>query len=81
MSMIVSVSVRALLKEYGWRHVAVIYDEQEVFYKNAGPSMIEDFKHDPDFPDPYELKFNRTDNWLPEETMEDASAHARGIRK
>lgn len=71
-------SVRALLKEFNWKHVSIIYDEDEIFYLNAGPSMVEDFDVDPLFPDSHAVPFRRTENWVPENTLKNAANYARG---
>ena len=73
-----SVSVRALLKVYKWEHVSIIYDILEVFYREAGPSMITDFEEDLDFPLAYPVPFNRSNDWSPRDVLIDASRHARG---
>ena len=71
-------SVRALLKEFNWKHVSIIYDMDEIFYLNSGPSMVEDFEEDPLFPASHAVPFHRTKDWIPENTLKDASEHARG---
>jgi hypothetical protein len=72
------VSVRALLREYSWQHVSIIYDEDEIFYLVAGPSMIHDFEKDSEFPDSNPVPFKRTKAWNPRDTLTMASKHARG---
>ncbi|XP_053378037.1 atrial natriuretic peptide receptor 1-like [Mercenaria mercenaria] len=73
----ISVSVRALLREYDWRHVSIIYDEDEIFYLVAGPSMVHDFEMDSEFPDSNPVPFKRTKDWSPPDTLNKASRHAR----
>lgn len=72
------VSVRALLKEFNWKHVSIIYDEDEVFYLNAGPSMVTDFEEDPQFPASHPVPFRSTKSWVPENILKEASNYARG---
>ena len=50
----------------------------EIFYLNSGPSMVEDFEEDPLFPASHAVPFHRTKDWIPENTLKDASEHARG---
>lgn len=70
--------MRALLREYRWRHVSIIYDEDEIFYLVAGPSMVNDFEKDAEFPDSYPVPFKRKRSWNPQDTLKLASRHARG---
>lgn len=71
-------SVRALLKKYRWEHVSIIYDEDEIFYLMAGPSMVNDFEMDSEFPDSNAVPFRRSKDWDPTDTLIIASRHARG---
>ena len=71
-------SVRALLDKYGWFHVSIIYDTDEIFYRVAGPSMVSDIEEDPAFPDPHPVPFERLTDWNPGQTLQTASDHARG---
>ena len=76
--LVFAVSVRALLSDWKWRHVSMIYDEHEVFYQRMAPAMISDFLGDDDFPALHPVKFNRSQPWDPTDLLIDASAHARG---
>ena len=75
---LVTVSVRALLSTYNWAHVSIIYDEFEVFYREAAPSMVSDFELDEDFPMAYPVPFKSNHRWNPKELLVAASKHARG---
>lgn len=74
-----TVSLKAILLYYKWKHTAIIYDIDEVFFVRAGSNLVKDFRHDDTMARPYDLPFQRTKVKETSVFLKEASAHARGM--
>ncbi|KAK3100996.1 hypothetical protein FSP39_000087 [Pinctada imbricata] len=71
-----SVSLVSILKHYQWRHTAILYDVDEVFFERIGANLVLDFRSDPYFERPFDIPYRRDTADL-QKLLEDASRHAR----
>ncbi|XP_052677730.1 atrial natriuretic peptide receptor 1-like [Crassostrea angulata] len=55
-----SVSMKQILLKYGWRHTAILYDEDEVFFRRVGKNLAMDFRQDDTLNRPYERPFSKS---------------------
>ncbi|XP_061187794.1 atrial natriuretic peptide receptor 1-like, partial [Saccostrea echinata] len=68
--------MKQILLHYGWKHTAILYDEDEVFFRRVGKNLAQDFRKDDTLTRPYEKPFPRsTDNFSG--ILSEASRHAR----
>uniref|UniRef100_A0A8W8MXD4 Receptor ligand binding region domain-containing protein n=1 Tax=Magallana gigas TaxID=29159 RepID=A0A8W8MXD4_MAGGI len=52
--------MRQILLQYGWRHIAILYDEDEVFFRRVGKNLALDFRQDDILNRPYERPFSKS---------------------
>ncbi|XP_021348353.1 atrial natriuretic peptide receptor 1-like [Mizuhopecten yessoensis] len=74
-----STSIMGLMREYNWRHIAVIYDVDYIFFELAGGNLVRDFHNDISMPRPLDLQFQASKHADPGSLLIEASKQARFI--
>lgn len=72
------VSMKQILLQYGWRHTAILYDEDEVFFRRVGKNLALDFRQDDTLNRPYERPFSKSTVDF-SSILTEASKFARGL--
>ena len=66
-----------MMREYKWRHTAILYDQDYVFFNLAGSNLALDFKDMSDIPRPLDIPFKAKKLSDPGALLQDASKQAR----
>lgn len=66
-----------ILKEYSWSHIAILYDQDYVFFNLAGGQLAIDLKGIESLPRPLDIPFSATKLKDPGILLQEASQYAR----
>lgn len=70
-------SMVEILKEYSWSHIAILYDQDYVFFNLAGGQLAIDLKGIESLPRPLDIPFSATKLKDPGILLKEASQYAR----
>lgn len=70
-------SMVEILKEYSWSHIAILYDQDYVFFNLAGGQLAIDLKGIESLPRPLDIPFSATKLKDPGILLQEASQYAR----
>lgn len=70
--------MKQILLRYGWKHTAILYDEDEVFFRRVGKNLALDFRQDSTLSRPFERPFSKSTSDF-SSILKEASKYARGL--
>ena len=72
------VFLTSILDYFQWKHVAILYDIEDVFFRIQGQALIQALRNDDTYPRPFDLEYDSKKDPPFDDMLEEASKHARG---
>ena len=67
------------MDEFGWKHVAILFDNADPLMRVQGNAIRTALREDPRYPRPYDIEFSTNKNPNFRSMLQEASRHARGL--
>ena len=70
-----------IMKEFDWRHLAIVYDTSDILMQVQGSALIKELRSDRSRPRPYDIAFDGSKSTNLDALLTEAAENARGTHQ